>query len=251
MSTSRMFLDKESSFHRLSNEIKELKFYALIAAVFVLLSYSVYLIFDENTIINLGREDGLFENLTAIFFFTAAIFFLRTYLKSRNIYFLLFFLIFLFGAGEEISWGQRIFHIHTPDYWGKMNKQHEINIHNLKLFNACSKHGLEKLLSINFQYKLFWFFYAFLLPISVLFLQPVSLITQKIRLPVPPITIGIFFIISWLIFRLTLSFLLPRGMTIPYYWVINEIMECNSALIFMLLSVYFFKNSINALDANI
>jgi len=36
-----------------------------------------------------------------------------------------------FSAGEEISWGQRIFHIKTPEYFEEHNTQDELNIHNL------------------------------------------------------------------------------------------------------------------------
>jgi hypothetical protein len=36
-----------------------------------------------------------------------------------------------FSAGEEISWGQRIFHIRTPAYFAEHNTQDELNIHNL------------------------------------------------------------------------------------------------------------------------
>ena len=36
-----------------------------------------------------------------------------------------------FSAGEEISWGQRIFHLKTPEYFAEHNTQDELNIHNL------------------------------------------------------------------------------------------------------------------------
>jgi hypothetical protein len=36
-----------------------------------------------------------------------------------------------FSGGEEISWGQRIFHIKTPEYFAEHNTQDEMNIHNL------------------------------------------------------------------------------------------------------------------------
>lgn len=36
-----------------------------------------------------------------------------------------------FSAGEEVSWGQRIFHIKTPEYFAEHNTQDELNIHNL------------------------------------------------------------------------------------------------------------------------
>ena len=226
------------------HEIHELKSYILIVLIFLVLSYSTYLVFDEKTLHNLTYEEGLFENLTAICFFIAAIFFFRTYLLSRNLFFLFLCVIFLLGAGEELSWGQRIFNLKTPDFLNKINVQGEINFHNISLVNAKSKHGVAKLLTIEFQYKLFWLFYCVIIPFGVFFWEPLSLLTQKIRLPVPPITLGIFFLINWVIFRITLSFLLPPNMSGQYYWGINELMECVTAFLFMMLSIYFFNSII-------
>ena len=39
--------------------------------------------------------------------------------------------LFIFGAGEEISWGQRIFNIESSDFFKANNGQGETNIHNL------------------------------------------------------------------------------------------------------------------------
>jgi hypothetical protein len=38
---------------------------------------------------------------------------------------------FLFVAGEELSWGQRIFGLETTDYFKENNDQAELNLHNL------------------------------------------------------------------------------------------------------------------------
>lgn len=40
-------------------------------------------------------------------------------------------LMFLFGAGEEISWGQRIFKVESSEYFLENNAQGEINLHNM------------------------------------------------------------------------------------------------------------------------
>ena len=40
-------------------------------------------------------------------------------------------LVFLFGAGEEISWGQRIFNTESSEFFLKNNAQQETNLHNL------------------------------------------------------------------------------------------------------------------------
>lgn len=40
-------------------------------------------------------------------------------------------LLFSFGAGEELSWGQRLLHFPTPDFFARHNAQRELNLHNL------------------------------------------------------------------------------------------------------------------------
>lgn len=46
---------------------------------------------------------------------------------------MLFGIVFFFGAGEEISWGQRIFDIQSTDFFQQHNTQGETNLHNLVL----------------------------------------------------------------------------------------------------------------------
>ena len=36
----------------------------------------------------------------------------------------------LYIAGEEMSWGQHLFHWKTPEYWAAVNRQAETNLHN-------------------------------------------------------------------------------------------------------------------------
>lgn len=61
---------------------------------------------------------------------------------------------FAIGAGEEITWGQRIFNILTPDFFYHHNIQHEINVHNLQLPGRIEAHTLieQILLSIIIGY---------------------------------------------------------------------------------------------------
>ena len=42
-------------------------------------------------------------------------------------------ILFLFGAGEEISWGQRIFGIESGEFFQGNNLQKETNFHNLEV----------------------------------------------------------------------------------------------------------------------
>lgn len=86
------------------------------------------------------REDGWVEYLTALFLFLGAIILgihavkaIRQNDKKQILFFTLAALVFIFGAGEEISWGQRIFGIETGEYFMENNYQGETNLHNLEI----------------------------------------------------------------------------------------------------------------------
>lgn len=87
------------------------------------------------------REDGVFEYIEALLFLLTSVVMLFCWRQTANdsydgpwinkVLFLIAGLIFLVGAGEEISWGQRIFLIETPQYLKEINSQGEINFHNI------------------------------------------------------------------------------------------------------------------------
>ena len=85
------------------------------------------------------KEDGTAEYLTALFLFASALIFVfKTVIavqkrKPKQIFFYaIVVLMFVFGAGEEISWGQRLFGIETGEYFMENNYQKETNLHNLE-----------------------------------------------------------------------------------------------------------------------
>src|SRR5690606_21713097 len=86
----------------------------------VIIIYIVLVNTSPETQFNLTREDGLFENTSAVAFFFACIIFAYLFFKSknlnnlffgikttRNVFYGLLALLFLISCGEEISWGQR------------------------------------------------------------------------------------------------------------------------------------------------
>jgi len=84
------------------------------------------------------REDGFLESLTAIALVAGAVLCVyrcRTlrHTHSRRFLFCTASLaaILVFGAGEEISWGQRILGIESPEFFQTHNKQAETNLHNM------------------------------------------------------------------------------------------------------------------------
>ncbi len=83
-------------------------------------------------------EDGIIEWLTVVgLALTSIACFRRAILlrgeKSRLFLFMtvLLGLVFFFGAGEEISWGQRIFNTQSSEFFQQHNAQGETNLHNL------------------------------------------------------------------------------------------------------------------------
>lgn len=112
----------------------------IIGAVFASLMVGGFGIWTEaapETLGVLSYEDGWIESLTAGFCAVAGmsfIFLAFTYppLKGKKKAFTLCWAAFcLLIAAEEISWGQRIFNIETPDYVSEINWQNELNIHNV------------------------------------------------------------------------------------------------------------------------
>lgn len=83
-------------------------------------------------------EDGFIENGSAIFLLSSSLLLLYRLFKlfkHKDLFWkigiLAMSLVFFFGAGEEISWGQRIFNVESSQYFIENNAQGETNLHNL------------------------------------------------------------------------------------------------------------------------
>lgn len=74
----------------------------------------------------------------------------------------IFAVLFLFAAGEEISWGQRIFAVESSEFFLKNNAQGETNLHNLMV-------GETKINKIIFSQLLFLVMFLYLLVTPVLY----------------------------------------------------------------------------------
>ena len=97
---------------------------------------------NQEAFLVLVREDGLVEWLTfgellimsAFSFFTSRVFSHSEQGSGAKRVWLFLGFLFLFGAMEEISWGQRVFGIESPEWFLKHNKQGETNLHNLLIY---------------------------------------------------------------------------------------------------------------------
>ena len=101
-----------------------------------LILLSVLLVFGVDAYRALTREDALVENSTALLFFLTALLLLAIAARGRGVpgrwLYILGVFAFVFAAGEEISWGQRIFGFETPNYLRDINTQNEFNLHNIE-----------------------------------------------------------------------------------------------------------------------
>ena len=89
-------------------------------------------------VIPYASEDGVLEYATIVFLALSGIILLfnAAALWRRGVAFgaaltVIYALVFFFGAGEEMSWGQRIFGWESGDYFQENNFQGETNLHNL------------------------------------------------------------------------------------------------------------------------
>lgn len=101
---------------------------------FLYLRYFKYEFYDF-----LISEDSIFEYFQAIAYFSTGVIYMLIAFKCtgetvrlQRILFITAGLGALIIAMEEISWGQRLFGINTPEWFQKHNIQNELSIHNLK-----------------------------------------------------------------------------------------------------------------------
>jgi len=130
------------------------------------------------------KEDHIIEWLTVVFFLlTALLATIHAVLakKNANRYFWFHVLVAIgcvFFALEEVSWGQRVFNIISPEYFMAHSDQQEINIHNVinEQYSVRTKHVAALVMSL----------YGVVLP--VLALRPwARTLAAKFRVIVPPL----------------------------------------------------------------
>jgi hypothetical protein len=224
---------------------------SMASLIWLFLTYSIFLfISNPEKIKYLAQEDGFFETAGALFFLVSSILFLILFFKNRetkkiiclnNVYFLLLGCAFLFAFLEEISWGQRIFNLATPESLQKINMQNEINIHNIDLFHGKTLDGERKsalglLLNFDRIFSIFWFLYCCSLPALYRYNNKMKKVIAKFSLPMVPLIFGCFFILNYLLSKIIESII---GLDLHHALV--EIKECNFAFLFFAISVFFIQ----------
>ena len=175
-----------------------------LTALYLVLCYAT-LFAGERTVRAITDEDGVFEYLGAAGLLAAGLLFSLAYVRSRTaenravlgrparLFLLALAALFLFGAGEELSWGQRLLDLETPEGLTDANRQHEINFHNLHLVYGS-----------NFQlFLLFWFTFVLAVPLLAALDGRARHLLARV-VPIIPLPLGLLFLLNYALGQATL-----------------------------------------------
>jgi hypothetical protein len=159
--------------------------------LFIFIAYGLYLKYfvGNDAFQQFIREDGPVEYPTAIFLFFSSLVCIYRVFQYRKMkkplwiltWTLLAFLFF-FAAGDEISWGQRIFGIQSGEFFQNHNLQGETNLHNL----VVSGKNLNIVIFSRFMF-LVLFIYFVLSRLLVWKIPFIRMLVNKFQVPLPRI----------------------------------------------------------------
>jgi hypothetical protein len=223
-----------------------------------LLCYSTFFFLSDINFHKIAKEDGFFENGTAILFLIISVLFFLLFFRkdffyqgtgqllystySKRIFFILFALMFFVFFGEEISWGQRILGFETPETIKVRNMQKEFNIHNIDVLHHWGeekefKTGITKFITAKrifiYTFVLYLLIVPFLFKKSELFRR----LAKTFYLPIPKIELGYLFVVNLIIYN---AFKWHYGY-IKTVRVMGEVEEFNFALILLFLPLIWLK----------
>ena len=231
-------------------ELREQRYRVILLVLFIASSYSFYLIANPSLVIQLGKEDSFFEWITALSFLTASVLLFISFRKSKNVWLLLLGLLLFFGAGEEISWGQRLAGFKTPEALNQVNVQREFNIHNLEIFNrkqlnGSNSTGIHRLLEMDLLFKLFCLTFGILLPVLYRYHNWSRKWIERFRIPVPSLVLGLFFLLNWICLKLV-THDPPTDETLTFAWRYfmagPEIAESIASIVMLQICLNFYRN---------
>jgi hypothetical protein len=224
------------------------KWYLVITPLGVLLTHLLFVFsvilgaIDTYILIMVADEDTFFEDVGALALFATGLLWGIAWLRSRQpgnrathtvvkrLSYVALALVFLFGAGEEISWGQRILGIATPESIQEVNVADEINIHNIDVL------GISMFSLTRRAFNVFWLAFVVFVPVVCALSQPVSK-RLKLVMPVFPPWIGIPFLLNYALLRGILFWTAQLGRQ-SFDTALSEISETNIAVLFLVLALY-------------
>lgn len=233
---------------------------ALIVAFAVFPFLLIYFLPAE-TNVNLFGEDKFFEWFSALAWFLAALLFgvalhavIRRPGRVHAIWYFGLLAISFIAAGEEISWGQRLFGYETPTTIARSNLQGEMNLHNLKLFDVRitadgeqKKTGIQRWLTFGRMGSLIWIGFLVILPLAQRFITPLARLFAWLRFPVPPVQLAIAGIAGYVSFSIVNALNESAAVagendliTFVIKFAINEYKETVVATLFLFAAMYLF-----------
>ncbi|MEA2064988.1 MAG: hypothetical protein U9O66_01670 [Patescibacteria group bacterium] len=156
-----MKLESVKYFNFYKKNSQKCKLFILLFLFFLYLLPIILHFYDRDGLVfSFLKEDGIYEIVGALVLLFGSFIFFYIFIKSlqkrsKRLFFLFagIFLFILFG--EEISWGQRLFNIYTPEFISNINYQNEINIHNLKFFYKSTINLFDKGINLIIFYFVF------------------------------------------------------------------------------------------------
>ena len=206
--------------------------FATYVAILILLSIVIILFcFFPDLLWEAVQEDAIFENLTVFFLLVClsiCLFKVYVHMKAVRYRAVLTFsflsLVILFVAGEEISWGQRIFNIQSGEFFMQNNTQNETNLHNLQIGDI----RINKLVFTQLSTLFFALYFLFSRLLCRKF-NVLKKIIESFCIPLPKLHHTIFFYFAFLT---VYAFDYKRN---------NEVMELIFPLIYIIIFLYPYK----------
>jgi hypothetical protein len=229
----------------------------LVLLVYIPLTYTV-LAMGNKIIAGAVPEDHFFELIGASSLFITSLLFIYGFRVARRfldktwisvvkqLVYLGLALLFFFGAGEEISWGQRIFGFKTPEPLAQVNKQDELNFHNLSVLENS------KLFTADRLFDAFWFLFAVFTPVVAFLLPAFKRFAGKF-IPIVHWGIGLLFLYNYL-WAKSAKIIYKASYTfdkISLTQAVQEIKESNYAIIFILVGLFAIWDLNRSKDINI
>jgi hypothetical protein len=227
--------------------------YLIAGLAYIIVVYAIIFFLEPQLTAAITAEDSVIEYITSIGFFITSGIFVLLYLRVRSFSeytwirkfsYIGLALLFFFGAGEEISWGQRIFNIATPEAIAEINYQQELTVHNLDFFKEIMP------ISIGDGFNLFWLIFTFGIPVLTLFHSQIRNLVEKI-MPYVPWEFGVLFMINWGIAKLAGVFVRAGNDTSFAVHDMVETKESNYAVLFVIVAIFlYFTTYSKATDEN-
>lgn len=231
--------------------MKKTYIFGFLVTLIILASYVVIVYFlSPGKAFRFIREDGIVENAEVLCYMVSACLLIYLFIRSKsdtprflfntkmNWFYLLLGIFCILILGEEISWGQRIFDLMTPE---KLQEAGGISLHNRDLFSLF---GIQITAArIYFPIVLVYFV---LVPVLNEYSGRMHRFFNRISLPVIPIFIAVFILFNFIIWLVAFSFFdFPeRWIELPdyaFFQTAEEVYEINFALLLVwsCLSFYF------------